>query len=98
MWRDSHQPLSELMERHQPDLLVLCGYRMWKELMARPSVTLEPLASPIQGVDRACWFLGPDGHRALALGICHPSARLFSWKAENAAIENALGFLSGRGV
>jgi hypothetical protein len=75
MWSESEPAFAEVLELHQPDVIIVLGYTLWKNLPE-----LNGFAGPvISGADQPdTWRYPHPRGNALAYAILHPSSGGFS--------------------
>jgi hypothetical protein len=91
MWKDNSQPLSDILDEVNPNLVVALGYRMFKAWIKQPPFEMQ--AGPeIEGAGRSCTFYTKTSNgkdRALVYALKHPSSA-FSWKKEHPFLMKAI--------
>lgn len=72
MWKDSEPGFVEVLNKHQPQVLIVLGYRLWRKLPYLEGTADDPIDCPEQ--PQTWRYPLKKGGYCLAYGIKHPSS------------------------
>jgi hypothetical protein len=72
MWKDSERPFEAVLNKHEPQVLIVLGYRLWRKLPYLEGTADEPIDCPEQ--PQTWRYPLKKGGYCLAYGIKHPSS------------------------